>query len=102
MVQPVTFHLISAFVLGIAGKNQAGRGIDIYLAVHVLIEQLLIEMAKPSILAGPGKVGFPPDAIVEREPWRHFPGVLAVKPHNVLAVVICRKIALEPGLCESH
>ena len=96
MVQPVAFHLIAAFVLRVAGEDQPGRSIDIYVAMHVLIEQLLIEMAKPTILAGPWKVRFPPDAVVERQPRRRFPGVLRVKPNNMLAVVIRRKVALQP------
>src|SRR5262245_47178142 len=86
LIPPFTLHLLSAFILGVAGKEQPGRCMDIHAAPQTCIEKLLIEMAEPTVLAGPWKIGLPSDTVVHREPRRQFPGVLRVNTNNVRTI----------------
>src|SRR5262245_38839461 len=87
LTPPVTLHLLTAVVLGVSGEDHPSRCIDVHAAPRIRIEQLLIKMAEPAVLARPWKVRLPSQTIVHRELRRHFPGVLHVSTYNVLAVV---------------
>ena len=88
LVPPVTFNLLAAFISCVAGIDHSDRAFDKHGAAHILIEQILLEMAKPAVFTRPRKVRFPAQAVVQRQPRGYFPRVLRVGSKYVLAVVI--------------
>src|SRR2546426_4503910 len=90
--------LLAPCPLRIPWKDQAGRGIRINGAVHVLIEQVHVEMVKPSVFVLECKEWFPPHAIIDGETLSRSPRILDVGGHILLPVVqVGLNVALRPG-----
>src|SRR2546425_13226794 len=59
--------------LRIAGENQAGGRDRINRAVHVLIEQVQVEMVKPSVFVFECEEWFPTQTVIDGETLRRLP-----------------------------
>ena len=65
--------------------------------MHVLVEQIHIEMVKPAVFVLECKEWFPTHAVIDRETLSRFPRILNVGADILLAVVQIRlHVALRP------
>src|SRR5215813_6550952 len=78
----------------ITRKDETRWGLRIYLTMHALIEQRLIEVAHPAVGVLHRQERLPSDAEIDRDVAADAPVVLAVRADVIVVIVVVDRIAL--------
>src|SRR5207249_1818021 len=98
LVPVICDALLAPRPLRIAREDQARRRVRVNSAVYVLIEQVHVEMVKPSVLVLECVERFPPQAVIDGETRSGLPRILHVRAEILLPVVQIRlNIPLRPA-----